>query len=381
VSGGVNAKETQRSSFTDVCLWVPHARAVSKSRGPVVHLKLSTMHLQTARPAPSLRVLEPLLWREAAVSHRDRVLSLCHCSPANADGESLAGLDIDPSHPIFNFIFTYYSFDPKVLLKFSAGPGVTLQGVSTASEPSIWTGRGWAWTGGGNGAIDVRRAPKSLRRAARHAAEVMRRSSTRAPHLHCFGMHEWAMLYEPDNTAGGSGQVSRHQSLPLRVSQTELNSIVESIPIACTHFDAFRFFAPGAAPLNTVEPTPSRAAQPSLEQPGCLHATMDLFRYSLKLFPWLPSTLLADALELAISARVLDMRASPYDLSEFDSAATSAPAGRAFDLSPVRIETPDGRRAYQRGQVELASRAAPVRARLLSEYDAAIAAWDAQEAA
>ena len=72
-----------------------------------------------------------------------------------------------------------------------------------------------------------------------------------------------------------------------------LNEIVESLPIACTHFDAYRFFTPDALPLNTVRPLPTRASQPQLEQPGCVHAAMDLFRYAVKLWPYLPSELLA----------------------------------------------------------------------------------------
>lgn len=79
------------------------------------------------------------------------------------------------------------------------------------------------------------------------------------------------------------------------VSQEEINAVVESIPLACTHFDAIRFFAPAAVPLNTVEPLPTRATQPELEQPGCVHATMDLFRYSLKLWPFLPADLVVSA--------------------------------------------------------------------------------------
>lgn len=165
--------------------------------------------------------------------------------------------------------------------------------------------------------------------------------------------------------------------------------MVESIPLACTHFDAIRFFAPAAVPLNTVEPTPSRATQPELEQPGCVHATMDLFRYSLKLWPFLPAELLvcailsshvvwnaimpwclalqADSLELALKARVLDVRASPYDLSLWH--------GREFDLSPIKVETSEGRREYQREQSKLAARAVPIRRRLIEQYELVIAFW------
>lgn len=159
---------------------------------------------------------------------------------------------------------------------------------------------------------------------------------------------------------------------PLRLSQAKLNQVVDSMPLSCTHFDAFRFFTTAATPLNTVQPVPSRATQPMLEQPGCVHATMDLFRYALKLWPWVPAELLADTLELAITARVLDMRASPYDLSTWH--------GQGFDLSPVRIETAAGRREYQLAQTDLAARASPLRTRLLREYMSAITVWDAEEA-
>ena len=95
---------------------------------------------------------------------------------------------------------------------------------------------------------------------------------------------------------------------------------------------------------------------------------------TIRLFPFVPAELLADSLELAISARVLDMRASPYDLAAYHS-----PGPRGFDLSPVRIETSEGRKDYQRQQAALALRAAPVRARMLAAYEDAIGVWDREE--
>eukprot|EP00611_Tribonema_gayanum_P016287 TRINITY_DN2839_c0_g1_i2.p3 TRINITY_DN2839_c0_g1~~TRINITY_DN2839_c0_g1_i2.p3 ORF type:complete len:105 (+),score=39.54 TRINITY_DN2839_c0_g1_i2:122-436(+) len=67
------------------------------------------------------------------------------------------------------------------------------------------------------------------------------------------------------------------QALPLRVSQRELNAAAGARgALQCTHFDAYRFFAKGAAALNAHAPT--RAAQPALEQPGCVHAAMGLLK-------------------------------------------------------------------------------------------------------
>ena len=42
---------------------------------------------------------------------------------------------------------------------------------------------------------------------------------------------------------------------------------------------------------------------------------MDLYKWAAKLLPLLDSEIVMDAFELAYAARVLDMRASPYDLS------------------------------------------------------------------
>ena len=372
--------------------------------------------LQMCAPATPIEALSAACWRSRAAAHRARVLTLTGgalaADPLETNQQRAAGRR-RAEHPVYNFLFTYYSFDPNLLLKYSPGLGVTLLGVGP-TEPHLYTGRGWReHLNRGRGAMDARQCKAGVRKAARTAAEVMRLSGSRQPHLDCtrgaphalarvhhlatrhpeiayaplpavdsgYGLHEWAMLYAPDAT---TAQPNKHQKLPLRLTQAELNAVVEATPIACTHFDAYRFFTPDALPLNTVRPLPSRQTQSAQEQPGCVHASMDLFRYAVKLWPYLPSELLADALELAIAARVLDMRASPYDLSAWhaEAPATGAAAdgaGGGFDFTPVRIETAAGRREYQREQVALASRAKPVRRRMLAAYEMAMAVWDHDE--
>jgi hypothetical protein len=80
---------------------------------------------------------------------------------------------------------------------------------------------------------------------------------------------------------------------------------------------------------------------------------MDLYKWAAKLLPLLDSDIVMDAFELAYAARVLDMRASPYDLS-------------ALGLEPVRIETPSGRAEYVREQAVVAERAGFVRRGLVA---------------
>ncbi|MEZ0277330.1 MAG: hypothetical protein ACAH88_20635, partial [Roseimicrobium sp.] len=123
----------------------------------------------------------------------------------------------------------------------------------------------------------------------------------------------------------------------------------------CTHYDAFRFYTPEARPLNTFDPR--FETRLDMEQGGCLHANMDLYKWAYKLWPWIGSDLVADAFEVALFGRAMDMRASPYDLE-------------ALGFPPIYIETEEGRAEYRRCQQELADRAEPVRRRLQ-----AAAAW------
>lgn len=87
---------------------------------------------------------------------------------------------------------------------------------------------------------------------------------------------------------------------------------------------------------------------------------MDLFKWTIKLFPYVPTRLLHEALNLAIRARTLDVRASPYDLTGIET---------DFDLSPIRVETSEGRAEYKRLQAELWKLANPIRLELIDHYD------------
>jgi hypothetical protein len=158
-------------------------------------------------------------------------------------------------------------------------------------------------------------------------------------------MHEWAMVYRQDPAQ------TRHNLMPLRLGAAGTADLVEELTVRCSHFDAFRFFTPAARPLNQLQPT--RQTQMELEQPGCLHANMDVYRWAYKLSPLIPSELVADCFELAAQIRLLDMRASPYDLS-------------AVGVEPLPVETPEGRAEYVRCQRDFSTRAAALRAELIA---------------
>ncbi|WP_396668267.1 hypothetical protein [Microbacterium sp. R86528] len=142
----------------------------------------------------------------------------------------------------------------------------------------------------------------------------------------------------------------RHD-VPLRLGQSGTNEVVESHELGCTHFDAFRFFTPPATTRNSVEL--SRESQPEREQPGCLHAGMDLYKWSIKLGPLVPGELLLDTFDLAREIRVVDMRASPYDLTD-------------WGFTPIKIETAQGKADYVTAQREFSARAQHLRQELLA---------------
>ncbi len=163
--------------------------------------------------------------------------------------------------------------------------------------------------------------------------ELAVRTESRAVHLIVHDARTGTILL---NAAGGV----------VGSSPEELAAFVESQPVCCSHYDAFRFFTPAARPLNALQPT--LETRPDLEQPACLHANMDLYKWASKLWPWTGSELIGECFELALAGRDLDMRASPYDL-------------RDLGYEPARIETAEGRARYEKEQRDLAARAAVVR--------------------
>ena len=245
-------------------------------------------------------------------------------------------------HPVHDFLFEYYSFRPAHLARWSPGFGVVCEGMTP--ETSDWAE--WFEPCDTGLSLSAARFPPRRRAYLDWAVTFLRTTAGREPTFHCFGLHEWAMAYRTTDV--------RHSRVPLRLSHAEVDAVVESQPLRCTHYDAFRFFTPAAVPMNRTPLT--RVSTTDHDQPGCVHANMDLYKFVYHVAPFLPAELTADAFELACAARAVDMRASPYDL-------------RALGYEPIRIETRDGRDEYVAAQKEIAARASPVRLRVLAAYE------------
>ncbi|WP_246004939.1 3-methyladenine DNA glycosylase [Nocardioides marmorisolisilvae] len=321
-------------------------------------------------------------WSERARAHADRVDVWIQPHLARR----LRG----EKHPVHDFLFTYYSQRPTALRRWHPGYGVQL---ADAPEYAALKGYSRASPVAPASSLDElvetpvtissldelvetpvtisQRYLDSQRPVLERIRTLLAATLGRPANLGCFGLHEWAMVYRGNPAASGAENAMRHD-WPLRLGGPATDEVVENHRIGCSHFDAFRFFTEPARPLNTLHP--GREDRPDFEQPGCLHAGMDLYKHAFRLTPLIPSELVADAFALAWDIRILDMRAAPYDFT----GVTLDPTGEPW--SPVSIETAEGKATYAAAQRGFAERGAPIRERLVAECDRLLAQPPAPEA-
>lgn len=292
--------------------------------------------------------LDAATWRARETAHRERADAATAAHRSRRAGQV--------PHPVEDFLFTYYPFRPAQLRRWHPGAGVRLVDAAGA-ERATWR---FYRVADHEVELDVAAYVQARGETLSFVRTLMQATASRPAQLGCFGLHEWAMVYRL-----GEDEV-RHRGWPLRLGDSGTDAVVEGLQLRCSHYDAFRFYTPPARPLNLLQPT--RASQVDLEQPGCLHAGMDLYKWAFKLSPAVPSELVMDCFDLAREIRELDMRASPYDL-------------RALGYEPVPIETPAGRATYAAAQRGFAARGQVLRGRLLAALDAVDAALDAVHAA
>ena len=284
-----------------------------------------------------MTVLALTRWRDLEATHEARVDA---ATEAHRRRRALG-----EKHPTEDFLFTYYPTTPTRLRRWHPGLGVGLD--RAAGLPRAF----WRFYGADDQIVSVDASALATSRAEgiRFVRDLLSAVDGREPQLRCFALHEWAMVYRL------SAEQMRHTQLPLRLGPAGTDAVVESHSLRCTHIDAFRFFTPEAVPRNALQPR--RDTQVALDQPGCLHAGMDLYKWATKLTPAVPSELVMDCFDLARDLRRLDMQASPYDVTVLGD-------------EPILIETPVGKADYLAALHPLMTRAAAVRRRLLTVCDA-----------
>jgi len=299
---------------------------------------IAMISTQTKLPSYIQHRLQPADWQQQRTEHRQKISDLID--------DYLQRRSHQQNDPVMDFLFEYYAFRPSYLKSWSPGLGALLRDGSSAE----WRFEEMATTGD-DCYLDIKHFDQDRVSALRWILDVLEKSAQSKPSFGCFGMHEWAMVYRADRV--------RHDYLSLRMEKDELAEFVESRPLVCTHYDAFRFFTDEAKPQNKHEL--SRDTFAEMEQPGCLHTNMDLYKWAFKMYPWISSNTIRQAFELALETRVMDMKASPYDL-------------RDRGLEPIKIETEAGRRKYMEKQRAIFEKSQPIRQQLITEYQSLLKA-------
>jgi len=324
-------------------------------------------HVSVSKHASSLAVATFARheWIPKALDHRQDIEILLY-GPAQTQSKGKSyndkvRLHAVKSDPILNFLHTYYRYSVTDLIHYSPGSDTHLIDVVPEDFGHLLSNNSYQCD---DGIVSYHISHHDLSKYSKFSAKLNRlrsnfdiliSTSMRTPHYGCFGYHEWAMLYsgrdrkEPYNV--------HQKQLALRIPQRVIDEVVESpAALKCTHFDAWRFFHPEAQPWNHHNSL-SRQSQPQNEQPGCLHATMDLFKYAYEIYPLISGELLRKCLKAAVAARVIDMRASPYDVSSHRLCGDA-----------ITVETAEGRRLYAMEQEKLFHIAQPVRMELIAAY-------------
>ena len=245
-------------------------------------------------------------------------------------------------HPVHDFLFSYYSYTMGRLETWHPGFGVVLE----VSEENHFSDKYYREMNG-SVFLDPTLMPAKRVPRLRWIQKLLETTQDRPANFSCFGLHEWAMVYQAED-------VRHRESVPLRLSQEETDQVLESRTVRCSHYDAYRFFSSSAHSMNKLSPDNDNRYE--YEQAGCLHTNMDLYKWCYKAMPWISSELLWQCFLLAKDVRELDMRASPYDLT-------------AYNLIPVKIETKEGREEYESIQRALSKRSEPIRADLIDQLN------------
>lgn len=166
--------------------------------------------MQAAGQPPWVVTLPRDVWLTCESAHHQRVAPLTEsCRQRRSLGQK---------HPVWDFLFTYYSFPPRKLLTWVPGIVDDEGRLRVPAIPCTGSESTQSWT--------APALPERSRRVAREIADLCHRILERPARYTCYGLHEWAMVYRL------SPEAVRHASTPLRLHLETVNNFVRSQSLA-----------------------------------------------------------------------------------------------------------------------------------------------------
>ena len=173
------------------------------------------------------------------------------------------------AHPVEDFLFTYYSYRPAALRRWHPGLGVRLEGEDAAA---FARSRGTSSPATAQVDPTCGRSRDQVRWIRRLLAATAGRPMAWAASASTSG--RWS-------TASRRPRCATRLPAPTRVSGTD--TVVEAHRIACTHYDAFRFFTERRG-RGTLCCPPARRSTSTTSRDVCT-PTMDCYKWAYKLSP------------------------------------------------------------------------------------------------
>ena len=141
-------------------------------------------HFVPQTPAAAVSAMRPSAWRARVLRHRERVEQW-----TGPRRERRARGD---SHPVYDFLFQYYSYSAGQLEVWHPAPHEALIDTPEAREhfaPPVYQAA--------DGVIrrDTRALSAGSRAKLTSVIDVMTATRDRPANFSCYGMHEWAMVY------------------------------------------------------------------------------------------------------------------------------------------------------------------------------------------
>src|ERR1700694_6145744 len=213
---------TWRWSRRPTAAWSPWSRWRTWSRTWSAPFATARTVSEAALATCRLRSQTDWLRRAAAHTERAEEFLAPHLRRARA-GEV---------HPVWDFLFTYYSLRPRQLRVWHAGYGVVLGGPEARSYL-----RRAGYGPHRDGVTVTDEYLRARTDTVAFVARLLRATAARPAHLNCFGLHEWAMVYRTDDV--------RHDRVPLRLGTAGTDAVGRFTAVALQPLRRIPLLHPG----------------------------------------------------------------------------------------------------------------------------------------